>query len=202
MLYGIIRIVFFGLAFLFAFVFISSSKMIRKKMIIVVAMIMCVVLCSISFLMPIENLFIKFKSPEVVFNYSCNGKIEDIIYGHNSCLIFSSDAYNIILKTEAGYKISTVFSSKTVYDKFDKYGSFKVYNASNTNDFYIWGTMILKESTVNITDSNNSVLKTKITKNSNTNYYTALIYGFIDSFTNDYFLLINGEKILFTIKNE
>ena len=47
----------------------------------------------------------------------CNGKIDDIVYGKQSCMIIYSD-YNktishlIIPKSETGYKIPSYFYSK------------------------------------------------------------------------------------------
>lgn len=198
MLYVIIRIIFFTIVFAATFVLIKRSKIVRKKLVAILSLVLCMVICSASYLLPVENLFINFKTPQGVFNYSCNGKIEDIVYGNNSCLVFSSDTYNIIPKIEKGYKISTMFSTKTVCKKIDRDGSFKVYNVSNTNDYYIWGTTISIGNDIIITDSNNSELKIKLTKNGNTDYYTVLIYGFVNNFTEEYYLLINGEKIALT----
>lgn len=56
-----------------------------------------------------ENLFIDFKSPESVFNYTSSGEINDIFY------------------------------AKKISDKFDSNGNFDVYNVSGTQDYYIIG---------------------------------------------------------------
>ena len=194
MLYTTIRIMIFFIIFIVLFVKIRRTKIVKKKLVTVLLLLFCVVFCSVSYFVPVENLFVNFKSPQDVFKYSCNGEIEDVVYGNNSCLIFSADTHNIIPKTKTGYKIPIAFSMKTVGHKIDETGSFNVYHVPDTDDYYIWGTTISIGSNIVVADGNNSQLKIRLTPNDGTDYYTVLVYGLIDNFTDEYYLLINGEK--------
>lgn len=204
MLFYIFRLVFGGLIFYISFLLIRRSKIINKKRSIKISLLSIIVICALSSLLTIENLFINFKSPEDVFNYSCSGKIEDIVYGNNSCMVVystgdNSYSYSIMPKSAKGYKISNLFSTKIILNKFDKDGDFKVYNVLKTNDYYVFGTTISKDNKINIVDSNDKEVRIIIEIMGNTETKTVLMYSFIENFTNEYFILINGEKI--TISN-
>lgn len=73
---------------------IKKSKIVRKKLISSVAVILCLVVISVSGMFPLENLIINFKSPESVFNYTRTGKIDDIVYGEESCMVIYSKGNN------------------------------------------------------------------------------------------------------------
>lgn len=184
----------FVIIFVIIFIFMRKSNAFRKKRNIIVSLILCIIVCAISFLIPIENLFIHFKSPQDVFRYIRIGEIEDTIHGNESSLIFSSDAFCIIPKTETGYKIPNIFSTNTIRDELNKNGNYKIIEVGNTNDFYLWGTTLCKGGKIDITDSSHSKLRTIITKNGDSDYYTVLIYGNIN-YSDGYYLIIDGEKI-------
>ena len=194
MLYGLFRIVLFFIIFLIIFILMRKSNTFRKKRNIIVSLILCIIVCAISFLIPIENLVIHFKSPQDVFHYIRIGEIEDTVDGNESSLIFSSDAFCVIPKTETGYKIPNIFSTNTIRDELNRNGNYKIIEVENTNDFYLWGATLCKGGKIDITDSSHSKLRTIITKNGNSDYYTVLIYGNIN-YSDGYYLIIDGEKI-------
>ena len=117
-------------------------------------------------------------------------------------VIYSKDkdtsAYAIIPKSGAGYKLSSPFSEKTILSEFVKGdsiigGDFTVYNVLDTNDYYLFGSILLDADEINIVDSNKEELGNIISDFSGTKY--VLIYGFVDDFTGEYIILVNGEKI-------
>lgn len=149
---------------------------------------------------PLENLIINFKSPESVFNYTRTGKIDDIVYGEESCMVIYSKGNNtgghfIIPKTEKGYKIPSYFSIKKVSDKFDRDGDFDIYNVKKTNDYYVFGTMLSKDNEIIILDSNNNEVRKIVIEMGSSDVKTVLLYTFIEDFTNEYYILVNGDKI-------
>lgn len=196
MLYRIFRISFWGIIFVFVFFWLKKIKITRKKLAVILTLVSCMILCFVSGLFPVENIFVNFKSPEDVFRYTCSGKIEDVVYGDNSCMVYystgnSSYSYSFVLKSTNGYKIANYFATKKISHKFERNGSFDVYNVLGTDDYYIIGAVNSGESEIDIFDSNNEKVKIDIKRVKNTSF----IYFFLKNFTNEYYLLINGEKI-------
>lgn len=200
MFFGISRVVIVGIVFLFIFLIAKKRNVVKFKIVVSLALILCVVLCSLSFLFPVENLFIRFKSPESVFNYCQSGKVVDIIHGDNSSMVIytegnSSSGHFIVPKSTKGYKIQSLLSVKKVSQKFDRDGSFDVYNVLGTKDYYVVGTTISNDSTIDIVDSNNNTVKTIIVNMGSSDTKTVFVYSFVENFTSEYYFVINGKKI-------
>ena len=201
MLYGTFRLIFWGTIFVILFfLLMKKSKITKKKLAAISILILCVSLGSISALFPVENLFINFKSPTNVLNYSQNGKADDVLHGNDSSMVIYSKGSNlggyfIVPKSNKGYKIPSLFSVKKVSRKFDQDGSFDVYNVLGTNDYYVVGKIISTESEINAVDSNNVSVKNIVTEIGNTDTKVVLLYSFVENFTSEYYLIINGEKI-------
>lgn len=200
MLFEIFRIVFWGVIIASAIIILKKRKAKSKIRITIISIILYMVLCSLSFLLPIENLFINFKSPEDVFRYYQTGEIDDVIYGVNSSMVIYSKGENsgghfIVPKTEKGYKIPSLFSVKRTSQKIDRDGSFDVYNILGTKDYFIVGTFLSEESDIVVVDSNDEPVKNIIIDMGYTDTKTILVFCFVEDFTDDYYLHINGEKI-------
>lgn len=198
MLFTVIRVVLGLVISVFVVFKIRNSKIVRKKLITILTIILCMILLFVSAVFPIENLFINFKSPESVFNYANSGNIYKIIYGQESCMVIyskgnSTFGHYIMPKTEKGYKVPSYFDTKKVSHKFDKNGLFDVYNVKETQDYYIFGTVHLKEkeNELDIFNGNGEKVESNIVRVKNTNF----IYFFLYDFSNEYYLIINDEKI-------
>ena len=201
MLYGILRIFFWGIVFLSTYFLLTVKLPIaRKKMVVIITLAFCLILGSVSALIPVENLFFSFKSPDSVLQYYQTGKVDDILYGNDSCLIIYSKGSNlgghlIVPKSAKGYKIPSLFSVNKVFHKLGRDGNFDVYNVLGTNDYYVVGTMISKDSAIDMVDSNNESVKTIIIEMENTDTKTVLFYSFVENYTETYYMLINREKV-------
>jgi len=198
MLFVTIRIVLWLAISIFAVYKIRSLKIVKKRASTILIVIFFMVLLSISAMFPVENLFYNFKSPESVFNYTNSGKIDEIIYGQKSCMVIyskwnSTGGHYVIPKSEKGYKIPRYLSTKKVSHKFDKDGIFDVYNVKGTNDYYIFGIVHLKENKNQIDVFNKK--DEKVESNIFVKKNMSFIYFFIYDFSNEYYLLINGEKV-------
>ncbi len=196
MLYGAIRIVLFAIVFTIFYILIKKSKIVKKKLFTILSLITCIIFYSISYLLPVENLFVNFKSAEEVFNYTCSGDIEDVVYGDNSCMIYystnkSSFSYDFVKKTTDGYKILNRFRTKRISYKFDTEGSFEIYNVLGTNDYYVFGTVDPKSTNIEVYDSSNIKIESDIKRTKETSF----IYFYLRRFTGKCFLLVDGEKI-------
>ena len=127
-----------------------KNKSKSKKYIAIFTIILFTVLLTVSAMFPVENTFMDFKTPESVFRYVKFGNIDEIIYGKDSCMILFSKGNNargfyIVPKTEKGYAIPSYFAINNKSHKFDKSGLFDVYRVKGTNDYYVFGTVHLKD---------------------------------------------------------
>lgn len=102
--------------------------------------------CSLSSLIPVENLFITFSTPQDVFNYSVIGDINTVVEGEKSALILYTNegaiSRSIIPKSKTGWKIKIYSTneekfSKTWLDSGEKIYRMSVYWCKHTNDYYI-----------------------------------------------------------------
>lgn len=198
MLFITIRIVLWIAISTLAVFKIRRSKIVRKKLITGLTVVLCMVLFSISAMFPVENFFINFCSLESVFNYASFGEIYDIIYGKESCMVIyskgnSTVGHYIIPKSDKGYKIPGYLSTKKILHKFGKGGLFDVYNVNGTQDYYIFGTVHLKEdeNKIDIYNGKDEKIRSDIIRVKNTSF----IYFFLDDFSSEYYLIINGEKV-------
>lgn len=86
------------------------AKMVRKKPAAIMAVVLCTLLLAASAVFPVENLFVRFPSPESVSRYAIPGRIDDMVYGKDSCLVtcIGRDGTReiwFIPKTKSGYRI-------------------------------------------------------------------------------------------------
>lgn len=179
---------------------IRASKIKRKRLAIILSVVLILILNSISGMFPVENLFIDFKSPESVFHYTTVGRIETIIYGNSSCMVYYSTGstsyeYSFIPKTEYGYKIPGTFTTKQVSNKFDKDVYFDIYNVVGTSEYYVFGRIFSEENEIHIVDSNNQPVMCNIIETGLPDLKVVHILAFVENFTNEYYFLVNGEKM-------
>lgn len=63
------------------------AKTVRKKPAAIMSVVLCTLLLAASAVFPVENLFVRFSSPESVSRYAIPGRIDDMVYGKDSCLV-------------------------------------------------------------------------------------------------------------------
>lgn len=197
-MFSILRIILWLILSICIVLIIRKSKCRRKKFLSIASVILCAVLVSVSGMFPVENLFISYQSPESAFHYFEFGKIQEIIYGQESCLVIYDDGnstygYNIIPKTERGYKIPSYFEMKKVSHKFDKQGAFDIYNAQGTRDYYLVATVNQKEfgNDISVFNAAGEKIDSSVIRIENTNFF----FFWLSDFSNGYYLRINGEEI-------
>ena len=83
---------------------------------------------------------------------------------------------------------------KRISHKFDRNGNFDVYNVSGTDDYYVIGTIISNENDRAIVDSRGDPVKNIAVRMGDTQTKTVIAYSYVESFTDDYYLIINGTK--------
>lgn len=200
MFYGIVRLIIWILILFVASIIIRKSKLLHKKLVLAITFIFATVLVTVIGLIPVENSVKYFDSPESVFAYRSSGKIEDIIYGKESCLLISSTDPNtysdmIIPKTSDGYKLPSVFSIKKIADKMNGLGSFEIYHVKDTNDYYLSGTCFSNGNPLELSDNKNSeftIIGTEPINDETNSYY---IYAYLDNLEGEYYLNIYGIEV-------
>lgn len=201
MLFIIPRIVIWLVASVLVIIRIRATNIVRKRLVCFLSVALSLILVSASAVYPVENLFVDFKSPESVFNYTNFGEVNDIVYGKESCMVIytdrnSSGGHYIIPRSEKGYKIPSFFASKKVSNKFDKDGNFDVYNVSGTNDYYVVGIILSDTVEPEIIDSENRPVKYITADMGDTETKTVVIYSYVENFNNDSYLIIDGVKTM------
>lgn len=175
-----------------------------KKKRIVLAIVFSVVLFAESALFPIENLLISFDTPTAVFNYyrTGEGEIVDIIHGDQSCaVIYTEDNNNyslmIVPEGEQGYKLPSLMTTNKICNELNEYGSFQVNNVRLTNDYFVWGALVIDDEHINVVDKYGNEVKTIINDVEGSTARTVSFFTFTTQYNDDYYILVNGRKISF-----
>lgn len=201
-----IPIIRYGIVFIAAFVpliilFRKYRKNNLQKKYIAIYLVALSVVFNIARI-PIENLFLKYDSPEEAFRYTGRGEYLGTEEGENSCLIISqhkSEQKNIYLKKENDYIKVPFFAPE---EKFVSFGNNPHIIASltkeeDTNNGYV--VLILTYSSINdkencITDNMNSEFKRHLYSYEPKNDYFHIYSAYVENVDEDnYTVNIDGE---------
>lgn len=177
---------------------IHRSKITKKRKHIITAVVLSVILVTVSAMIPFENAFISFSSAEESYRY-VNKNVDDIklvVNGENSAFVIGDDdGSNIILivpKTSDGWKIGMGIDTKRVIEKFVDTVVIYIYQFKDTTDYYVQ-VMDVNGSRLNITDSKSSDFLSIEKQSPITTIYQ--YYAFIRELDSDYTISINGKTI-------
>ena len=90
MLFVFIRLAFWGIAFVIGFCLIRKSRVKNRKRWSMIALIAAVAMVTIIALIPFENVFVTFSSPESDYQYNHSGKAELVISGEKTDFVVSA----------------------------------------------------------------------------------------------------------------
>ncbi len=198
MFFVIIRIVFWGIAFIISFLLIRKSRLIHKRRWSIIAFVFAIILTTISALIPIENALITFASPESAYHYNNSGNVKLIVDGEKTDFVVGAkgdaDVYLIIPKSGDGWKLGMGLNTKRVFQTISNGIIIYVYQYKNTNDYYIT-VLDTNGGAIDITDNHNSEFKylEKINSTLDKTFYN--YYAYINNFDNQYALTVNGNTI-------
>lgn len=206
MLFSLTRVVIWNVV-LIAIIIVLIKKRKQKKSTIIAVLILWAIVSSASALIPVENIFVNFKSPEDAFHYvvSEKYKIYDIVDGRDSCAVIAvskDDLYTpcFLLKSDDRYKISTIL----YYEKASWHdvngNNFTFYHVRGTEDYYIIGRIHQNEDNLTITDNRGSEFEYIATENSNSAYFSTVTYAAVNRIDDDYCMFINGIPVYSIIK--
>lgn len=190
-MFSTIRYVFFLVLFIGLFVGYllkrksNQSITVKKLVLFIVAFVL---VTTVSNLIPVENAFITFSSPEEAYNYFDSADVEIVVEGEKSALIIADgNIHKIVPKSAGGWKIGMGLDSKKEKEKiYNGYWIF-VFNYKKTDEKYIMVSSSDKKI-IDITDSVGSVFY-----NSDDSRYS---YAYIKDYDNTYTVNVNGEGIL------
>lgn len=193
------------LFFITALIVNRITKTKKLKILLFIVIILSLTIITSLSTTSLINHFSNFKTPENAFNFTHSEKIVDIIQGDESCMIiYKTDdnvlSWDFVLKSENKYKIPYDFTSKQVLQSLSKKGNFSIYNVKGTNDYYITGIIVTESDNLTIVNSDdiniNYIIANEIIVD-NKKQKTIYIYDTINKSINDYYLIINDEKIIF-----
>lgn len=181
----------------------------KTKAIITFWTIMFLIVIPYSSCIPIENFFITFQTPEAAFEYENwlipTGKIKDILYGKDSCLVITEKkkkndqiSYDseYLKKVDGGYKFFGSFDVgiESISGRGDV-----LRHVNGTKDYYLsgdkWSDNI--EDTIDVSDNLGTefIQKSgKIEEYKDTRIYTHEYYGYVYDMTDQYEIYIDGES--------
>lgn len=199
-MYNIIRIIIGCVFLVSSTIIIKKSKITRKRILYVVFTGISVALITALALVPFENLFITFSSPESAYDYYSLGKsnIELVVEGNNCDFAIdrnnNSDTHLIIPKTTDGWKIGIGLHTKRIVQKFSNGISIYVYQYKNTNDYFI---TILNTSGGESTVSDEYNTNFHSLENNDYVYGKTFVtyYAHIPDFNTQYSIMVNDIEI-------
>lgn len=154
------------------------------------------------------NLITDFKTPQSIFKFNHTEEIVDVVEGDESCMVVfrkdkNSYGQDYYLKSGDEYKFTYSFQTKKVASSTGKYGICSIDNVRRTNDYYVVGGATIEDGkNLTVTGNDNQVLQytavgdTLVLPNGK-KQKDILFYSTFNDFSDDYCLIINGEKISF-----
>ena len=197
MIFIIIRIIVLLLAL---FLLLKNGRINKSKTKKAVIITVSITLFVVSALIPFENAFITFSTPESSYKYHNQGTPVMCVEGENTDLVVgqkgNSYIYNIAPKTADGWKLGMGYELKNVYQSIDSANKnlINVFQYKNTNEFYLAVTNIEGKS-LSVHDSLNSefVLAENSDKTGGANDY--VYYTYINALDSNYVLRLNDTDI-------
>ena len=201
MLYGILRIIIISVLFIIFIVVQKRCRKALKKNRILIYILITMVLGALLFLIPFENAFFNFSSPQAVFKYEFSGNIEAIVEGDKSTMIIYSknNTYSstIIPKNQNGWKLGTALTYKIIATKYYEKCMVELHQFKDSNDYYVFVMdVFVPDSTIrNITDNRHSEFNYHLSEICGVDEVTYVYYTYIKKIGDGYKLNIDGEII-------
>ncbi len=187
------------LALTLFFICRTSSK--HKRRLVILTVVALFALLTISGMLPPENLFVTFESPESALRYHQNDTAELVLYGEESCMVIYKTKGNtwthaFYPKDENGYKLPTWLISQRVAYRFDAEATIQVYRIKGTEDHYVSAS--LSSPDILAFDENGEQIEVEIVRHEfeGSEYFDrGSYYFYLPSFSDGYYLTVGGEII-------
>lgn len=152
------------------------------------------------YLLPVENAFVKFDSPEESYHYTNSGIVEMVIKGKTTCFVVASnnktESYLIIPGAEHAWKIGRGVDTKPTIHQLSDTASIQVFQYKEADEYYIVISGI-QEGELSIADNRGTVFSSKsfFVRSLESEYYT--YFAYVADLDGTYKLFINDEEISF-----
>lgn len=195
-MFGIIRILFWIIVFERCIVILSKHGILNKKRNKVVLLVIITLLWIGSMLVPIENLFVSFSTPEKSYGYINWEEVKLVVYGQESALVIGGDTeyvYLVVPKGEKGWKIGRGMDLKFISNQYFDGIVVSIYQYKNTKEFYVEVTDVDGKE-CKVTDNQNSSFETLKTDRDGENKYR--YYTYIRDLNRNYVLKVNNKETI------
>ena len=195
-MFGIIRMLFWIIVFGICIVILSKHGILNKKRNKILLFVIITLLWTGSMLVPIENLFMSFSTPEKSYGYVNQEEVKLVVYGQESALVIGEDTeyvYLVIPKGEKGWKIGRGMDLKFISNQYFDGIVVSIYQYKNTKEFYLEVTDVDGKE-CKVTDNQNSSFETLETDIDGGNKYR--YYAYIRGLNENYVLKVNDKEII------
>lgn len=190
---------FLVILFLFIFMFnIVIKKIKNKKIVKLLAVMTFIVFCFLIIIFSGIKKNRTYESVQDYFNsnYGSDVCVEAVVYGDNSCLAYyktdlSKYSYCWFDKSSEGYRLLKTNDYSKVFDRFDSFGSLKVYQIKDTDDYYLIAAFDPNLRNFAFYSENDVEIKSDIVQINKTSFYC----GFIDEFSENSYFVIDGKLV-------
>lgn len=196
MLYGSLRVILFSAIFIICLILTAKVNPRLKQKYRLISLILSMVFCTISGMLPVENLIFSFSSPEQAYKYYNVGKIVLTVNGENSDLVIGEKkdtyVYAMIPKTSDGWKISFANNVKRIGIVGNSSTTVEIEQFKNSSDYYVSVSDISSEQK-DVSDNMGASFACLKKENTNTTYYTYIAH--ISKFNEDYTVFIGDTEM-------
>lgn len=198
-MFSLIRLILAVILFGGLYILIKKLKLIPKHRYLFISLILSVLTMVLLGLVPFENVFYTFESPQEVYKYSKNeGEIIEIISGKYSdfMIIDSGKSRSVFFaeKADDGWKLSGFLKNKRIKTGIGENYSVMIYQYDKTDDYFI-SVKYKGNSPAEISDNLNSNFIKIEKKSANSTATSYDYYAYLDGYNGNYELIINGEVI-------
>lgn len=188
------RFLFGVLVFIACLLFIQKTHKIHKRRWFAVAFVAAAMGTTILALLPVENVFLTFSSPQSAYQYNHTGDVKLVVSGEITDFVIGVkgdvDEYTILPKSDDGWKLGMGFDTKRIHQTISDGVVIYVYQYKNTDDYYIT-ILDTGGGPLELTDNRNSNFQCLEHTNEvlHTTFYT--YYGYIHDYDDSYTLTVN-----------
>lgn len=179
----------------------TKGKLTKKHIILSFISVFCVFSIILS-MIPIEDMFFTFKTPEDAYKFENLKRLDSnssVIEGEKSVFVFSKDKVHFYSKCNKGIKLGTQTKTNTIYNSWQDEYEISVIQYGNTNDYYIY-IMNFNGKNFSIIDSLNTEFINRNINYENGKYSYYGYIGYINNLDESYYITLDGKKIELTKK--
>ena len=198
-MFGTIRIIFWSVIFGICIMLLKNKKRLSKKNVIIAVVIM-VLLCTLSGMVPIENCFLTFSTPEKAFDYINSEKVALVVEGKETTLVIGEEGkadyvYLVLPKCSNGWKLGRGIDTKLKEQTMNEDIVISLYQYKESNDYYIT-ILDMSGKNIEIIDSCDSSFVTFDNEEMDAGF-TFYFYN-VSHYDKNYWVKVNEEKFSFT----